>query len=143
MARVLRAAAAVSLFAGVFFGLQADPAVETAERGWATGITKPDFALLEKVLSDDLIYTHSDGRRDSKASYIKSLRDGSSKYVSVDYEKLESKVLDRNNAIVVARAKVKVVNNGEPRDLVLSLLHVFVRKGGQWQLVAHQSARMP
>ena len=38
---------------------------------------KNDFAALERLLADDLVYTHSSGAVDSKASYIESLRSGS------------------------------------------------------------------
>jgi ketosteroid isomerase-like protein len=120
-----------------------EAAVEQAEKNWAAGITKQDFALLGKVLADDLVYTHSTGSVDTKQSYIEALKSGKSKYFSVDYDELKSRSLGKDTAVVTARLRVRVLSNGQPTDMKLSILHVFALRGGQWQLVAHQSARLP
>ena len=118
-------------------------AVEQAERDWAKGITSQDYALLEKVLGDDLTYTHSTGARDTKKSYIDSMKSGAQKYVALDFVELNVHMLDKNSAYVISRAKVKSVTKGVSSEPTLSLLHVFARRQGRWQLVAHQSARLP
>jgi ketosteroid isomerase-like protein len=120
-----------------------EEAVEAAERGWASGVTKPDLDLLGKVLGDDLTYTHSTGAVDTKASYIDNLRTGKAKYLSVDYEDLKVHMLTKDTAITICRAKVKTNNNGQASDARLSFLHVFANRKGHWELVAHQSARLP
>lgn len=126
-----------------FCAADAAKAVEEAERGWAKGVTTNDFALLEKVLADDLTYTHSTGAVDTKQSYIGNLKSGKSKYVKVDYEQLKVQVLTKDVAITICRAQFVTMADGKPNPAHLSLLHVFRRKGGQWQLMAHQSARLP
>ena len=89
-------------------------AVEEAERGWATGVAKNDFALLEKVLADDLTYTHSTGAVDTKATYIGNLKSGKSRYLSVEYEQLKVQVLSKDAAIAICRAMVTTVQEGKP-----------------------------
>ena len=126
-----------------FCATDAAKAVEEAERGWAKGVTTNDFALLEKILADDLTYTHSTGAADTKQSYIGNLKSGKSKYVKVDYEQLKVQVLTKDVAITICRAQFVTMADGKPNPAHLSLLHVFRKKGGQWQLVAHQSARLP
>jgi ketosteroid isomerase-like protein len=117
-------------------------AVEEAERGWAAGVTKNDFALLEKVLAAGLTYTHSNGAVDTKESYIGNLKSGKARYVTVDYSDLKVQVLSKDAAITICRAKVVTLNNGQPNPMSMSLLHVFRKNGKQWQMVAHQSARL-
>lgn len=119
----------------------ADAALEKAERGWAEAITKGDIAALEKLLAPELTYTHSNGKRDTKAAYIESIKSGTLKYVSVHYDELLSSVVD-GAGLTVLRLKVKSVNAGVQNDMNLSVLHVFVKRNGQWQMVAHQSARL-
>ncbi|HEY3442547.1 MAG TPA: nuclear transport factor 2 family protein [Paludibaculum sp.] len=131
------------LAAPLFAAEDAAKAVEAAERGWADGITKNDFALLDKVLANDLTYTHSNLAVDTKESYIGKLKAGTSKYTSVDYSKLTVQVLSKDTAITICRAKVTTVANGKPNPMDMSLLHVFKKNGKQWQMVAHQSARLP
>jgi ketosteroid isomerase-like protein len=118
--------------------------VEAAERGWAKGITANDFSLLDKVLSDSLMYSHSNGLVDTKASYIGSLKSGKSKYFEAKYTQLDVKVLDEKTAYVTARGNfVTLGGDGQKQFMDLKLLHIFRKEGGQWKMVAHQSARMP
>ncbi len=123
----------------------ADPAkaVEEAERGWAKGVTTNDFALLGKVLGDDLSYTHSNGAFDTKASYIDNLKTGKSRYFKVDHEDLKVRMLSQDTAITTCRASVLTLVNGKETPARLTFLHVFVKRNGQWQMVAHQSAKLP
>src|SRR5438045_3449036 len=41
-----------------------------------------DFAALEAMLHDELLYTHSSGLTDTKATWLASLRSGKTKYKS-------------------------------------------------------------
>ena len=42
-----------------------------------------DFATLERMVHDELLYTHSSGVTDTKASWIESMKSGKVKYKSV------------------------------------------------------------
>jgi ketosteroid isomerase-like protein len=131
------------LAAPALFAQDAAKAVEAAERGWSTGSTKNDFALLGKLLANDLTYTHSTGAVDTKESYIGNLKSGKARYVSINYDQLKVQVLGPDIAITICRAAVTTMKDGKPSPVKLSLLHVFRKQGAQWQLVAHQSARLP
>jgi ketosteroid isomerase-like protein len=123
----------------------ADPKaeVEKAERSFGESIVKADVPALEKLLASDLVYTHSSGTRDTRDSFLSNIRGGTLKYEKMDYSKIEPQMVRDDVAFVAARAEVRVVSSGKPNDMKLSLLHVFVRRQGRWQLVAHQSARLP
>jgi ketosteroid isomerase-like protein len=118
-------------------------AVEKADRDWAAGIVKNDFALLEKVLANDLTYTHSNGNNDTKESYIGGLKSGKFRYTQMDLDNIKVNVLSKDVAITTSRAKGTALVEGKQTPFGMVLLHVFRLKGGQWQLVAHQSARLP
>lgn len=117
-------------------------AVKEAEMTWVKAIVAKDYAALDKVLGDDLSYAHSDGRRDTKASYIESLKSGAQKYEKAEPADLAVKLYG-NAAVVTGKLKLVSETGGKRSEPTLSLLHVYVKRGGQWQLVAHQSARMP
>jgi len=118
-------------------------AVEEAERGWARGVTTNDFALLEKVLAPDLVYTHSTGAVDSRDSYIGNLRSGKSRYLKVEYSQLQVRLITKDVALTHCRARIVTMQDGKENPANLALLHVFKKNGGQWQMMAHQSARLP
>ena len=55
-------------------------AVEAAEDARYAAQTGDDFAALDKLLGNDLVYIHSSAVVDDKASYIDSMRSGNVKY---------------------------------------------------------------
>jgi len=132
--------ATLLLAAAAFAGAEDD--VKKAEQDWAAGITKNDFALLEKVLADDLHYLHSTGLVETKAGYIESMRSGKQKYSSLKYGKIKVRVYG-TAAVVNADAQVAFVTDGKPGNAHLAFTHVFAKKGAQWQLVSHQSLKLP
>jgi ketosteroid isomerase-like protein len=119
-----------------------EDAVKQAEKDWAKGITTRDLALLQTVLGDDLIYTHSSGVQDTKAAYLDKLRSGKLKYVACDHEKMEVRLYG-SIALLTGAASVKVISDGNEASMKLALLHVYAKRKGKWEMIAHQSARLP
>jgi ketosteroid isomerase-like protein len=117
-------------------------AVKAAEMNWFNGITKNDFPILEKVLADDLFYLHSTGVIDTKASYIKSMSSGKQKYSSGKINDLKIRVYG-NTAVINGDANFEFVTDGKPGKGHLKYTHVFVKSGNGWQLVSHQSLKVP
>lgn len=117
--------------------------VKAAEKRWVTATTKMDYAELGKVLADELIYVHSTGDADSKKQFVDNLKSNYRVYQSIDYEKSEVKMVGADMALLTATVRMKVVTNGKPGDNRLAFLHVWLKRKGGWQLVGHQSARLP
>jgi hypothetical protein len=118
--------------------------VLAAEKGWSTGVAGPDYSMLDKFLADDLSYTHSTGATDTKASYIQKLKDGKARYFKVEYTAEPSvKMLGKDAAITIGKVNVVTLGAGGAQSpATLVFLHAFVKRHGQWQLVAHQSAKV-
>ena len=117
-----------------------EKAVVDAERRRFDAQVSKDYAVLDKLLADDLIYAHSSGATDTKQSYIQSIRDGKSNYGSVDV--LEQKVRVYGNTAVV-KGVCQIKNTPPAADLKLSYTDVYVKKAGQWQMVTWQSLKIP
>ena len=115
--------------------------VKAAENEWLTGITKNDFRKLDQVLADDLMYLHSTGVMDSKASYVKSLQSGKQKYVAGKINDLKIRVYGQT-AVINGDANFDFVTDGKPGKAHLKYTHVFVKGGKGWQLVSHQSLKV-
>lgn len=141
----LRIAVCLALSGSLALAAAADAksAVEKAERDWAAAVVKSDTATLEKLLAADLVYTHSGGNRDTRTSFIEAVRTGKLKYEKLDHQKIEVQMIKGDVGFVTARAEIRVVSGGKPVDMKAALLHVWVKRQGRWQLVAHQSARLP
>ncbi|MCX7365865.1 MAG: nuclear transport factor 2 family protein [Alphaproteobacteria bacterium] len=101
-----------------------------------------DIATLEAVLADDLIYTHSSARLDTKKSLIGGMTSGSTVYTSV--EPSEVKAQDLGDTVVLTGiAQIKVVSGGTPNAFGVRFTDVYARRGGSWQMVTWQSTRLP
>jgi hypothetical protein len=101
-----------------------------------------DLATLEALLADDLIYTHSSARVDTKQSLIANMKSGATVYSSI--EPSEVKAQDLGDAVVLTGiAWVKVVSRGKQLDFGVRFTDAYARRNGRWQMVAWQSTRLP
>jgi hypothetical protein len=81
-----------------------------------TAMLKGDVATLERLLHPVLVYMHSSGVADSKASYISGLRDGVWNYQHI--ERADQKtVVQGNTALVFNRLLIRIKVRGVPGDL--------------------------
>ncbi len=128
------------VLAGVALAQQPD--ILAAERTWVQAITTRDAAVLAKILDDQLIYAHATGIVDTKQEYIAKVTSGRQKYEGVDHESTDVRLFG-DTAVVHARMHMWGVNPAGKFDDRLMMMHVWVKKGGAWQLVAHQTARLP
>ena len=121
----------------------AEDTVKQAERDWANAVVKKDYAVLDRVLADDLAYTHSDGRLDNKKNYVESLRSGKQTYDAAEHQSIDVRLIGKDVALVRSRLRMTAAAAGKravPANF--STLRVYQLKNGRWQMVAHQSARL-
>lgn len=101
-----------------------------------------DMATLQAVLADDLIYTHSSARLDTKQSLIRNMEAGTTVYTAIEPSDVQAQ--DCGTAVVLTgAARIHVLSNGKPNSFGVRFTDVYVNKGGQWQMVAWQSTRLP
>ena len=103
---------------------------------------RQDVATLKAVLADDLVYTHSSARLDTKQSLIGGMESGTTVYSSI--EPSDVKAQDFGDAVVLTgSARIRVTSSGKPLDFGVRFTDVWVNQNGQWQMVAWQSTRLP
>ena len=69
-----------------------------------------DVEALGEILADDLIYTHTTARLDTKASFIEAIASGRSNYRAVERKDVEFRNLG-DTAVVTGHAKFHVGDN--------------------------------
>ena len=122
----------------------ASPLNETVlnlEQKWEDALTKSDVAALEKLYDENLVYTHSNGKVDTKTSYITSIKTGAVKYESMKRDDIKVSVYG-HTAVVTCHWVVHVVARGNKNDLDARYLHVYVEQPDGWKLVAHESTKV-
>ena len=101
-------------------------------------MTKGDIQALQEILADDLIYTHTTARIDTKASFIDAISSGRSNYRSVERKDVKVRQFG-DSAVVTGHAKVHVGDN----KFEIRYIDVYAKRDGVWQMVAWQSTRLP
>jgi ketosteroid isomerase-like protein len=115
-----------------------------AEKDRFAAMVKGDRAALEKLLADDLTYTHSTALLESKEQFLKSVTSGNIDYVSIVPSEADWKIrVNGNTAVVNGVAAVNVIDTGKDRKIRIRFTTVQANRGGAWQLLAWQSTVVP
>jgi len=120
----------------------AEEAVLKADNARFDAMLKADAAALEKLLADELSYTHSNAQVQDKAAFIADIKSGKIKYLTVEATDQKARVFG-NMAIVTGGASVHVVQNGNDLTFKIRYTNAHINRGGAWQMVAWQSTRLP
>jgi len=102
-------------------------------------MTSDNVSTLAPMLSDDLVYVHTSGTVDSKASFLEKIRSGALRYHSIQPRDVRARTYG-DTAVVTGAAKMDVTAGGSDRHLDIRYTSVYVRRSGGWRLVSWQSS---
>jgi hypothetical protein len=120
------------LFAASVSLAAADPKAEVlaAMESWKQAVLTKDAPMLDRLLHPDLVYSHSDGKTQTKADILKSLPN--SQYIEFGDD--TSVRIYGNTALVKGTIKIDANH--------LSVLQVWLKGPKGWQLVARHSTKL-
>ena len=101
-----------------------------------------DADTLTELLADSLVYTHSSGYADSKASYLEGIRAKKWKYRKID-RPIEDIQVHGDCALVTGQVRIDIVVDGTPKIMNSRYTDAWVKRGKGWQMVAWQSTPIP
>jgi ketosteroid isomerase-like protein len=116
--------------------------VLACEEARRNAMLRSDVAALDRLVADVMVYTHSSGGKDTKASWLSKLTDGSLRYDALTFSDLKVTVVN-DTALLTGRMHATAVHSGQPRTVDSLYLAVWVRQPGGWQLVAAQGTPTP
>lgn len=101
-----------------------------------------DIAKLNDLLCNELIYTHSSARLDTKQSLIGAMQSGATVYTAVEPSDVQAQ--DLGDAVVLTGvAQISVEINGAPNQFGVRFTDVYQNQGGTWRMVTWQSTKLP
>jgi len=121
--------------------VNADEVIKLEDARYAAQMAN-DFAAMEKLIADDLVYIHSSSVVDSKQSYIESMRSGMVKY----------KVMRRSDvkvrtfgciATITGLGNFDVQLNDKDLSIELRFHSIWAKRDGKLQFVSWQATRIP
>jgi ketosteroid isomerase-like protein len=116
--------------------------VRAADDARYAAMIAQDFVALDRLLADDLLYTHSTAVTDTKVQYLAALRGGKYRYKSARCEGVTVRI-HGTTAIVNGRGFLEVDVDGAPKSLANAFVNVWVRTPEGWRMTAWQSTPVP
>lgn len=117
-------------------------AVRDAEARRLRALVTADYTALEQLLADDLTYTHSTARVDSKAAYLEPLLSGRTRYTSLQPDDVQVRAYG-TTAIVTGTMRSIALVAGKESRVHMRFTSVWVERDGRWRMAAWQSTRIP
>jgi ketosteroid isomerase-like protein len=119
----------------------AEKEVLAAMQTWRQAMIARDRAMLDALYAPGLDYAHSSGKHENKAEAIEAAVNGKDRIESLE---LTDTVVTVYGATALVKAKILMrLDSGETKTtLNLDVLHVWIRNGTRWQMVARHSARL-
>ncbi|MGQ0546784.1 MAG: nuclear transport factor 2 family protein [Betaproteobacteria bacterium] len=111
------------------------------DRRFAAAVEE-DFKALEAMVHDELVYTHSHGGGDTKASWIDAMRSRKTRYRRIVPGERKARVYG-DAALITGRVDFEVESSGQPRSLRLVFLEAWTKTPQGWKFVAWQSTPRP
>ena len=107
-----------------------------------TAMSQGDVGTLNALIADELVYTHSSARLDTKKSLIENMQTGKTVYTAVVPSDVQAQ--DYGDTVVLTgNARISVKSGGNAMNFGVRFTSVWVNKGGNWQMVAWQSTKTP
>ena len=111
--------------------------LQQMEEDLTAAIIRGDSSLAEKYYADDFTLTTPDGLRLSKAELFAAFKSGDLKLESSHYDDFKVSVYG-NTAVMTFHSNDKVRFKGQEISGEFLWTDVFVKRNGQWQIVATQ-----
>lgn len=110
------------------------------ERAWLDAYQKHDVAAMERIEADDFSITHSNGQVITKAQEIANLKKAGPGESSMTFSTEETKVRLFGDTAILNGIVVMKGNNSTQRSRYTD---VYVKRNGQWQVVASHLSQIP
>lgn len=95
-----------------------------------------DVATLERLYSDDLVYSNATGARLTKAQHLADLKARTLHFISFKHEDVQA-VVHGDSGMVTGVSKSEVEYKGSVSNSNRRFLNVFSKINGRWLVVGH------
>lgn len=115
--------------------------LKTIDTSWNDLRLKADVARLDKLLADDWLLTHSDGRVQDKKDYLQELSSRTRSNQAIENEDVSIRHYG-GTAVVTGTSVQAGTSNGLPWSGRFRYTRVWILREGRWQMVASHSSRI-
>jgi ketosteroid isomerase-like protein len=102
-----------------------------------------DAKAFDGLCAQELSYSHSDGRVEDKATFIKNATAGKSKFLSLEYKDPSIRVV---GDVAIVRfhwlGEGETIPDGKKSSTNLHILMIWQKQGGEWNLLSRASTKL-
>ena len=113
----------------------ADTEIAALEAELRTAQLGADVSALDRLISDDLLFTGPDGAFATKADDLAAYRDGVMRVSTHEPEELRVRRVGTDVAVVALRTRMTGSYGGAPFSGIARYTRVWAREGGRWRIV--------
>jgi ketosteroid isomerase-like protein len=117
--------------------------VKQLEQSRLDALVTSDFATVDRLLSDNLVFVHPTGHVDTKASYLATLR-RRNPYVSIHI--VEQTIVPAGDAAVVTgEMRTEALRDPPEKNVTrkIRMICVWAPEGADWKVIRYQSTFIP
>lgn len=120
-------------------------ALLATDASWNSLRLEPDVEGLDRLLCDDWLPTHSDGRVQDKAGYLRELSSRTRANQAIENQGVEVR-LQGDTAVVTGTSVQARTSNGQPWSgrfhSTRTSTRTWIRRDGGWRMLASHSSRI-
>jgi ketosteroid isomerase-like protein len=112
-----------------------DPQLADLDRAIDSAVSDRDSAVLESLLADDFIYTHSNGRSQPKTEFIAAIaqRHDPPRRILSDIQ------VELHGDVGVSRGDLDIRYLDDRPELFMRYVRVYRQVGTQWRAISHRT----
>jgi ketosteroid isomerase-like protein len=100
-----------------------------------------DGAALSRLMSDALVFVHSDGRIESKAEYVKNMTAGDTAYTNAKTSDLQTLKPSSDVIVLIGTQDMRKKLGDSWSDIHLKFMSIWRNENGTWRMYAWQSMK--
>jgi ketosteroid isomerase-like protein len=121
-----------------------DPEIVACEAAIRAAQLAADVAVLDRLISEDLLFTGPDGQLGTKAQDLDAHRSGIVRFRAHEPEELRIRRVGANVAVAALRARLTVEVAGTTVSGTYRYTRVWARQGGEaWRVVGGHVSEVP
>ncbi|HEY2021261.1 nuclear transport factor 2 family protein [Paraburkholderia sp.] len=116
-------------------------AIRGLERERFHAMVEADGQSLDMLLSDNVSYVHTNGKRETKRQFIDGITAGRRRYRQIEVQSQDVLPAGRETYVVTGRALIEMEANNGALLFPIAYTAIHTHEDGQWRLIAWQATR--
>jgi len=116
-------------------------AIRGLERERFRAMVEGDGTSLGELLSEKVIYVHTNGKRETKQQFINAITAGRRRYRQIEIQSQDVMPVGSDTCIVAGRALVEMEANSGALLFPIAYTAIQTQEDGHWRLLAWQATR--